>query len=96
MKSKTFLSAAALTCFLSPATTPALHAEDVGFKCYGVSGPADNDCDPLDHQEHTCGGVSKRDRHIGDWKVVESAESCKKQGGLSEEDARKKLGLSPA
>ncbi len=49
----------------------------------------------IDHNEHTCGAASKRDHHIGDWRVVANAEECKQQGGFSEEEARRKLGLPP-
>lgn len=95
MKSKALLSSIAITCFISSLTTTAIHADD-GFKCYGISGPGENDCDPLDHDGHTCGGASDRDHHIGDWKVAESEQKCKAAGGLSEQEARKKLGLPPA
>lgn len=94
MKSKTLLSSLALTCFVASAGSSVVQAGD-GFKCYGIAEAGDNDCDALDHNEHTCGGASKRDKHPGDWKVVESEDTCKKEGGLSEAEARKKLKLSP-
>jgi uncharacterized membrane protein len=94
MKSKALLSSVALTCFISSINTSVIHA-DAGFKCYGISGPGENDCDPLDHDGHTCGGESERDHHVGDWKVVESEQKCKAEGGLSEAVAREKLGLPP-
>jgi uncharacterized membrane protein len=94
MKSKALLSSLAFSCFISSLDTPVLHAES-GFKCYGISGPGENDCDPTDHDGHTCGGESRRDRHLGDWKVVASESACKQQGGFSEAEAREKLGLPP-
>lgn len=96
MKTKTLYSSLALTCFVASFNNSVVHADEDGFKCYGVSGPRENDCDPLDHDGHTCAGGSDRDRHIGDWKVVASESECKNSGGLSEAEAREKLGLKPA
>lgn len=97
MNNKRLFSSIAVSYFITSLTAPAIHAESDsdGFKCYGISGPGENDCDPLDHQEHTCGGASVRDHHAGDWKVTANPKECKHQGGLSEEQARKKLGLPP-
>lgn len=92
MKSKIRLSSLAITCFVASISQSAVQADE-GFKCYGVSGPAENDCDPLDHSEHTCSAASVRDHHVGDWKVVGNETECKTLGGLSEADACKKLGL---
>lgn len=95
MKSKLRLSSLAATCFIASISQSVVQADE-GFKCYGVSGPEENDCDPLDHNGHTCSAESKRDHHIGDWKVVKDEAECKKMNGLSEAEARKKLGLPPA
>jgi uncharacterized membrane protein len=95
MKSNLCLSSLAITCFVASISQSVIHADD-GFKCYGISGPAENDCTALDHNEHDCAAASTRDHHIGDWKVVKDEAECKKQNGLSEADARKKLGLPPA
>lgn len=62
------------------------------MKCYGVAKAGKNDCDALDHKKHTCGGLSRRNDHPGDW-TLRDADECKKLGGLTEEEARKKLGL---
>lgn len=96
MKSHTLLSTLAVTCFVASITSSPVHAEEEGYKCYGVSGPGENACNALDHNEHDCAGVSERDHHMGDWKVVASEAECKKLKGLSEAEARKKLGLPPA
>lgn len=95
MNSKTLLSSLAITSFAASLSSSVVCADD-GFKCYGISGPAENDCDPLDHNEHDCSAASERDHHAGDWKVVVNEAECKKKGGLSEAEARKKLGLQPA
>lgn len=95
MNSKTLLSSIAITSFIASLSSSVVHADE-GFKCYGVSAPGENDCGALDHNEHDCGAESDRDRHVGDWKVVVNEAECKKMGGLSEADARKKLGLPPA
>jgi uncharacterized membrane protein len=95
MNSKSVLSSIAITCFISSVGSNPIHST-TPCKCYGISGPGENDCDALDHSEHTCGGASTRDRHIGDWKMTESADACKKAGGLLESEARKRLGLPPS
>jgi uncharacterized membrane protein len=92
MKSNIRLSSLAITCFVASISQSVVQADE-GFKCYGVSGPAENDCDPLDHNGHTCSAESERDHHAGDWKVAANEAECKQLGGLSEADARKKLGL---
>jgi uncharacterized membrane protein len=86
MNSKTLLSSLAITSFVASLSSSVVYADD-GFKCYGVSGPGENACNALDHNEHDCAAASDRDHHMGDWKVVAS---------LSEAEARKKLGLAPA
>jgi uncharacterized membrane protein len=96
MNSHTRLTSLAVTCFVASLTSPTVHANDEGFKCYGVSAPGENACNALDHNEHDCAAGSKRDHHMGDWKVVASAAECTKLKGLSEAEARKKLGLPPA
>lgn len=96
MNSKTLLSSLALTSFVASFTSSTVHAEEEGYKCYGVSAPGENACNALDHNEHDCAAASERDHHIGDWKVVASEAECKKLKGLSEAEARKKLGLPPA
>lgn len=95
MKSKYRLSSLAISCFAASISQSVVQA-DGGFRCYGVSARGENACNALDHNEHSCSGESKRDHHMGDWKVVNDDAECKKLGGLSESDARKKLGLSPA
>jgi uncharacterized membrane protein len=95
MNSKQLLSTFAASCFIASLSTSLVSAKE-GFKCYGVSGPGENDCDPLDHKEHLCTAESKRDKHIGDWQIVGDEAECKTKGGFSEADARKKLGLPPA
>ncbi len=62
------------------------------MKCYGVAEAGENGCGALDHDGHSCNGQSVRTNHAGDWKMADSVE-CAKQGGLTEEQARKKLGL---
>lgn len=95
MKSKHRLSFLAISCFAASISQSVVQA-DGGFKCYGISLRGKNACNALDHNDHSCGGESKRDRHIGDWTVVQDAAECKKLGGLSESEARKKLGLPSA
>jgi uncharacterized membrane protein len=95
MNSKTLLSSLAITSFVASLSSSVVYADD-GFKCYGVSGPGENACNALDHNEHDCAAASDRDHHMGDWKVVASEAECKELKGLSEAEARKKLGLAPA
>lgn len=95
MNSKQLFSKFTITCYLVSLLSSPVSAKE-GFKCYGVSGPGENDCDPLDHKEHLCTGESKRDKHIGDWQIVGDEAECETKNGLSEDDARKKLGLAPA
>lgn len=92
-KSKSLLSSLALTTFSVSCMVPSV---DAAYKCFGIAEKGENDCGAIDHDEHTCGGVSTRSKHKGDWKVVESEEACKKAGGLSEAEAREALGLPPA
>lgn len=96
MNSKTLLSSLAITSFVASISSTSVHAEEDGFKCYGVSAPGENACNALDHNEHDCAAASERDHHIGDWKVVADAAECKKLKGFSESEARKKLRLPPA
>lgn len=95
MNSKQIISTFAITSFIASLSSSVVSAKE-GFKCYGVSGPGENDCDPLDHKEYACTGESKRDKHIGDWAVVADEAECKAKGGFSEAEAREKLGLPPA
>ncbi|MES2716154.1 MAG: DUF2282 domain-containing protein [Pseudomonadota bacterium] len=60
-------------------------------KCYGISKAGTNDCGNLSGT-HTCAGQSKTDDHPGDWRYVPKG-SCRALKGLSEEEARAKLGL---
>jgi uncharacterized membrane protein len=60
-------------------------------KCYGISKAGTNDCGNLSGT-HTCAGQSKTDDHPGDWRYVPKG-SCRELKGLSEEEARAKLGL---
>ncbi|MDP3641455.1 MAG: DUF2282 domain-containing protein [Alphaproteobacteria bacterium] len=92
MNSKTLLSSLAITSFAASLSSSVVYAEE-GFKCYGVSAPGGNACNALDHNEHDCAAASDRDHHLGDWKVATNEAECKKLGGLSEAEARKKLGL---
>lgn len=93
--SKTLLSSLAVTAFAASFTATPLQAHE-GYKCYGISAPGQNDCDALDHSEHTCGGHSTRDKHPGDWTVTADEAECKAKGGLSEAEARKALNLPSA
>ncbi len=80
MNSKTLLSSLAITSFVASFTSNSVHAEEEGYKCYGVSAPGENACNALDHNEHDCAAASKRDHHTGDWKVVANEAECKKLG----------------
>ena len=58
-------------------------------KCYGVAKAGANDCANL-AGTHTCGGNSKVDNDIGEWKYV-AAGTCAKMGGKSEQEAKAAL-----
>ena len=60
-------------------------------KCYGISKAGTNDCGNLSGT-HTCSGQSKTDNHPGDWRYVPKG-TCRALKGLSEDEARAKLGL---
>jgi len=59
-------------------------------RCYGVVKAGQNDCASLSGA-HDCAGQATKDRAIGDWQYV-PAGTCRKLGGMSEAEARRKLG----
>lgn len=60
-------------------------------KCYGVSKAGTNDCGNL-AGTHSCAGQSKIDNDPGEWRYVPKG-TCKDLKGMSEDEARAKLGL---
>lgn len=58
-------------------------------KCYGIAKAGQNDCANL-AGTHSCAGQSKVDNDPGEWKFVAKG-TCQHAGGMSAEDARKKI-----
>jgi uncharacterized membrane protein len=58
-------------------------------KCYGVAKAGQNDCANL-AGTHSCAGQSTVDMDAGEWKYVAKG-TCASMGGLSADDAKKKM-----
>lgn len=58
-------------------------------RCYGIVAAGQNDCASLSGS-HDCAGQARRDRAVEEWKYV-PAGTCRKLGGLSAAEARRKL-----
>ncbi len=61
-------------------------------RCFGVVKAGENDCANL-AGTHDCAGQAATDRDPGDWKYVPRG-SCRKLKGLTEAQARARLGLA--
>lgn len=61
-------------------------------RCYGVAKAGQNDCASLSGS-HDCAGQARKDRAIDEWKYV-PAGTCRKLGGFSAAEARRKLAPS--
>ena len=65
-------------------------AQDKGKeKCYGIAKAGQNDCANLSGT-HSCAGQTKDDMSPADWKYVAKG-SCKSMGGMSADEAKKKV-----
>ncbi len=60
-------------------------------KCYGIAKAGQNDCASL-NGVHSCAGQAKTDNDAAEWKYVPKG-TCSNVGGMSAEEAKKKLGL---
>jgi uncharacterized membrane protein len=89
------LAASALASLLALGLVPAVSAHDapaeVGGKekCFGIVKAGQNECASLSGS-HACAGMAAADLSPEEWKYVPKG-SCAKQGGLTQEQARKKL-----
>jgi uncharacterized membrane protein len=68
---------------------PAAAQESGKEKCYGIAKAGQNDCANLSGS-HSCAGQTKDDMSPADWKYVAKG-SCKSMGGMSADDAKKKV-----
>lgn len=82
----------ALAAVLATGLATPTYASSSKEKCYGVAAAGQNDCANLSGT-HSCAGVAKTDNDPAEWKLVAKG-SCAKIGGLSESQARQKLGNS--
>ena len=64
------------------ATTPAALAGDK-VKCYGVSKAGENDCANA-AGTHSCAGQAAVDYDGGEWRIVDSADFCLADGGMTD------------
>lgn len=87
MNSQT-LVLAAVTAALGLGLAPAAQAQ-AKEKCYGIAKAGQNDCASLSGS-HSCAGQSKADNAPDEWKYVPKGE-CKKQGGMSADEAKAKI-----
>lgn len=84
------VASAALAAMLSlSAVAPVAAAEKGKEKCYGIAKAGQNDCANL-QGTHSCQGEAKTDNDPGDWKLV-ARGTCKQLGGLSADEAKKKI-----
>jgi uncharacterized membrane protein len=94
------LAASALASLLALGLLPAASAHDapaeVGGKekCFGIVKAGQNECASLSGS-HACAGMASADLSLEEWKYVPKG-SCAKQGGLTQEQARKKLAEAAA
>lgn len=59
-------------------------------KCFGIAKAGQNDCANLSGT-HSCAGQNKADNAADEWKYVAKG-TCKDMNGLSEADAKAKVG----
>jgi uncharacterized membrane protein len=59
-------------------------------KCFGIVKAGQNDCSNLSNT-HSCAGQASVDKAADDWKYVPKG-TCATLGGMSEEQAKAKLG----
>lgn len=58
-------------------------------KCFGIAKAGQNDCANLSGT-HSCAGQAKKDNEAAEWKFVAKG-TCKQAGGMSAEEAKKKI-----
>jgi len=85
MNKRQILLAATLTALVA---APAVDAAGSAEKCYGVAKAGRNDCASL-NGSHSCAGQARADNSPVDWKYVAKG-TCKQQGGMTGEEAKKK------
>lgn len=87
------IASSALASLLALGLSHAAQAADEAKakdKCYGIVKAGQNDCSNLSNS-HSCAGQSSVDKAVDDWKYVPKG-TCAMLGGLSEEQAKAKLG----
>ncbi|MGA0612981.1 DUF2282 domain-containing protein [Caldimonas sp. KR1-144] len=90
MSHRPLITASALAAVLSLGVVTQAHAQDSGKeKCYGIAKAGQNDCASYSGT-HSCAGQTKDDMSPADWKYVAKG-SCKTMGGLSADEAKKKV-----
>lgn len=91
MSTNKLISSALFAALAIGAVGQAAAADEKGAKekCYGIAKAGQNDCANLSGS-HSCAGQTKADGLPEDWKYVAKG-TCKKENGLSSEEARAKL-----
>jgi len=91
MSNKQLISSALLAALTLGAVGQAMAADDKAAKekCFGIVKAGQNDCANLSGS-HSCAGQAKTDGSPDEWKYVAKG-SCKKENGLSAEEAKAKL-----
>ena len=91
MQTKQLVSSALAAALSLGLVGHAAAAEDKAAKekCYGIAKAGANDCANLSGS-HSCAGQAKAEMSPDEWKYVAKG-SCKKDGGMSAEEAKAKL-----
>jgi len=91
MSNKQLISSALLAALTLGAVGQAQAADDKAAKekCFGIVKAGQNDCANLSGS-HSCAGQSKTDGSPDEWKYVAKG-TCKKEMGLTAEEAKAKL-----
>ena len=86
------IASSALASLLALGLSHAQAADDgkAKEKCYGIVKAGQNDCANLSNT-HSCAGQASADKAVDDWKSVPKG-TCATLGGMSEEQAKAKLG----
>ena len=86
------IASSALASLLALGLSHAQAADDAKAKdkCFGIVKAGQNDCSNLSNS-HSCAGQASVDKAVDDWKYVLKG-TCATLGGLSEEQAKAKLG----
>lgn len=89
MKTQTLVSSALAAALSMGLVAQAQAADAAKEKCFGIAKAGQNDCANLSGS-HSCAGQSKVDNGPDEWKYVAKG-SCKKEGGMTAEEAKAKM-----